>query len=284
MQLKSHHSLIENDNVHEHVVCIPGTHWYLQSPAVAIASLIVLHCLTLWQKVHTECLVTSITSWSPLLHCYTTIHLNNHHLGFLTIDQTHKDGRHLIWQGRWNMHYINYLFIYDSMLFVFQHLPAVQCYLCTLLFYQGDTNEIDYQPAQERDLSWLFGGFPTLEHIDLPEKTRLRIAVCHGPMVGYLLKSCMSEDKIGWLWILFGFSSVSSDRLCEWFALGKTFKIFKHEAIFSVIWLLESFDFEHSFVDCNAYQILPPWSNNASSLFGSEPHASLDITEWGFDH
>ena len=60
---------------------------------------------------------------------------------------------------------------------------------CPLVFYQRDTNKIDYQPAQERDLSWLFGGFPTLEHIDLPEKTRLRIAVCLGPMVGYLMKS-----------------------------------------------------------------------------------------------
>lgn len=55
---------------------------------------------------------------------------------------------------------------------------------------------INYQPAQERhDLSWLFGGFRTLEHIDLPEKTRLRIAVCLG--------------SNGWLaWILFDFKVV----------------------------------------------------------------------------
>eukprot|EP00434_Breviolum_minutum_P019061 symbB.v1.2.016803.t3/scaffold1292.1/size223628/1 len=40
------------------------------------------------------------------------------------------------------------------------------------------------ESEERHDLSWLFGGFPTLEHIDLPEKTRLRIAVCLGPMVG----------------------------------------------------------------------------------------------------
>ena len=119
----------------------------------------------------------------------------------------------------------------------FSNLPAFQCYLCPLVFYQRDTNKIDYQPAQEKDLSRLFGGFPTLEHIDLPEKTRLRIAVCLGPTVG---SGCC----------LISIVFLVTD-LCEWFIWGKWGRLFRiFVAIFQWFALLESW-LSILFVDCN---------------------------------